>query len=618
MTQSISQAEQLPARPATQTLTIEHLLYASILLVAIVVRFVGLVDAPLSPAESAASWPAWLAATQTTVSGAPAPASALLYGIQSLLFWIAGSSDFLARVVPALVSTATVMLPWFWRNWLGRWAALAVALLFAIDPWLTAWGRSADGSALAIFLGLLAVTAIWHWRHAETVAGAGRWERTVAVAAALLLASGPLAWGMLPVVLIFAAVYVWPGGDRTYPVQWQRSSLVWFGVALALGATGSALRPEAIGALSTSLSAWFAAIAGQPANPLAWPFVRLVIDQPLLALLGPAGLAILSLDARPQARSSLALVVWLWLAWGLLLWLLPGRHPMVLPLVGIPLALSVGYLTERVAAGSADGLTALELLALLTVQVVLVVAGVIWLVALVENQIASGQVWLTGIIIVALAVIVWVIYGFWAGWGLMARLAFYFYGALLLALTVRSSWQLNQGQSLMQPDGFWPATTSPDVRLLVQDMERLSSARRGDPNQADTFVVYDVAPDPVLGWYLRERRNLEHVRSVDAAQIQAQGFATLGAPNWPLIVAPAARDETLVLPDPYIGSDYDAVVTWSLSMLPPRPPADAADLAAQDPQRDWSTYQRPRLRWLMYRKVEEPPIVESVTLWTAR
>ena len=59
-------------------------------------------------------------------------------------------------------------------------------------------------------------------------------------------------------------------------------------------------------------------------------------------------------------------------------------------------------------------------------------------------------------------------------------------------------------------------------------------------------------------------------------------------------------------------------MTWSLSMLPPRPPADAADLAAQDPQRDWSIYQRPRLRWLMYRKVEEPPVVQPVTLWTAR
>ena len=86
MTQSISSAGPLPARQTTQTLTVEHLLYAAILLAALGIRFIGLADAPLSPAESATAWPAWLAATQTTVAGAPAPASALLYGLQSLLF----------------------------------------------------------------------------------------------------------------------------------------------------------------------------------------------------------------------------------------------------------------------------------------------------------------------------------------------------------------------------------------------------------------------------------------------------------------------------------------------------------------------------------------------------
>ncbi|MCB0041678.1 MAG: hypothetical protein KDE23_18475, partial [Caldilinea sp.] len=388
------------------------------------------------------------------------------------------------------------------------------------------------------------------------------------------------------------------------------------GIALAVGATGLVLRPEAVGALSTSLSAWFAALTGASANPAAWPFVRLVVDQPLLVVFGPIGLALLTLDARRRDQSSLALLAWLWLAWGLLTWLLPGRQPLVLPLVGLPLALSAGYLAERVAAGRADGLTALELLALLTVQIVLAVAGAIWLVALVDSQIVSGQPWFTGLIIVALSLVVWVIYGFWAGWGLMARLAFYFYGALLLALTVRSTWQLNQMFGLMQPGGIWPASTSPDMRLLVEDVERLSSARRGDPNQAELLAVYDVAPDPVVGWYLRDMRNLEHVRGVDASTFQAQSFAALGAPNWPLIVAPATRNDSLALPDPYIGSDYDEVVVWNTAMLPQPPVDDASDV--QDPQRTWSTYQRPLLRWLMYRKVEQPPTVQSVTLWAAR
>jgi len=617
MTQSFSSAGAFPARQATQVLTVEHLLYAAILLAAIGVRFVGLADAPLAPDESAASWSAWLAATQTTVAGAPVPASALLYGMQSLLFWIAGSSDFLARVVPALASTAMVVLPWFWRAWLGRWVALTVALLFAVDPWLTAWGRRADGSALAILLGLLAITAIWHWRYAPTAEASRRWVCTGAVALGLLLASGPLAWGMLPIVLIFAAVYVWSGGGHSDGQRVQANSLIWFGIGLALGATGLALRPEAVGALSTSISAWFTTLAGEAVNPAAWPFVRLVLDQPLLALFGPIGLVLLTLDARRRNLSALALVVWLWLAWALLTWLLPGRQPAVLPFAGLPLAISTGYLAGRVAEESAAGLTSLELFALLAIQIVLAVAGAIWLVALVDSQVVSDQPWFAGFIIIVLAVIVWVMYGFWAGWALMVRLAFYFYGMLLLMLTVRSTWQLNQVHGLMQPDGFWPASTSPELRLLVEDVERLSSARRGDPNQADVLVVYDVAPDPVMGWYLRDMRALEHVRGIDASTFQAQEFAARDALRWPLIVAPTTRNDALVLPNPYIGSDYGDVVMWDIAMLPQLPTDDAAP-DAQDAQRRWSAYQRPLLRWFMYRKIEEPPTVQSVTLWAAR
>ena len=617
MTQSFSPTGALPARQGTHSLAIEHLLYAAILLTAIGVRFVGLADTLLAPDESAASWIAWLAATQTTVAGAPAPASALLYGTQSLLFWMVGSSDFLARVVPALASTATVLLPWFWRAWLGRWAALTVALLFAVDPWLTAWGRRADGSALAILLGLLAIMAIWHWRSAPTAASSWRWACTGAMVLGLLLTSGPLAWGMLPVVLIFAGVYVWPGGGHSARVRVQASWLLWFAMGLGLGATGLVLRPEAVGALSTSVSAWFGALASEAANPAMWPFVRLVFDQPLLAVFGLLGLALLTLDARRRNLSALALVVWLWLAWALLTWLLPGRQPMVLPLAALPLAISAGYLAGRVAEDRPAGLTLLELFALLAIQLVLVVAGVLWLVSWVDSQVVSSQHWTAGLIVGALAVVVWGIYGFWAGWSLMARLVFYFYGALLLMLTVRSTWQLNHVHAFMQPDGFWQVSTSPELHLLVEDMERLSSARRGDPNQADIFVVYDVAPSPVMGWHLRDMRNLKHVRGVDASIFPVQDFAAQGRPHGPFIVVPTPRNDSLTLPNSYIGSNYDVAVVWNLQMLPQRPTDDAAS-AAQDPQRIWGAYQRPPLRWFMYRKIEEPPSVQSVTLWVER
>ncbi|MCS6827325.1 MAG: hypothetical protein NZ553_11990, partial [Caldilinea sp.] len=141
-------AEEKAASEGAARLTGEHLLYALILAAAVIVRFIGLGAEPLSPQESAAAWSAWLAANQQFVGGAPAPESALLYGLQSLLFWMIGDGDAQARVIPALFGVATVLLPWFWRPWIGRTAALVTAALFAIDPWLMAFSRRSDSAAL--------------------------------------------------------------------------------------------------------------------------------------------------------------------------------------------------------------------------------------------------------------------------------------------------------------------------------------------------------------------------------------------------------------------------------------------------------------------------------------
>lgn len=593
-----------------RVLTLEHALYVVILLAAAVVRFVGLGAEPLSPTESAHAWSAWLAANQATVAGAPAPVSALYYGLHALIFWLFGSSDWLARLLPALAGLATVMLPWFWRDWLGRHAALVLAALFAFDPWLMAWGRRADPLALTIFLALLTLTALWRWNFSPQAATARWWERIGAVALAFLIASGPWGWAWLPVLVIFALLYLWQA--RTYTLQ--RTTFVWFGVALALAITGFALRPEAIAALSASLTVWIGEVSGAAATqPLSWPWQRLLLDQPLLAVFGPLGLAALWLGAARGAtdRRRLALFVTAWLAWAWLLWLLPGRPVAGLSLAGVPLAMAAATLIGRAVAAPWGDLTWLELFTLLLVQTVLVVAALFWLAALVDSVVLNNQVWLTSGIIVALMVGVWVIFGVWAGWRATGRVALLFYVALLGLMTVRSGWQLNHTVALMQPNGFWPAVTSADVRNLVQDVERLSSIRRGDPHQIDMQVVYDVSPDPMLGWQLRAMRNLQHVGAADVSSLQTDPALSV-APVLPLVVAPTSRNDTLALPDPYIGAEYTTVMRWQPTLLPP---AGAGEV---DAQLEWTNFWRPRLQWLLYRKASTPPAAESVTLWAPR
>ncbi|HAJ36294.1 MAG TPA: hypothetical protein DCL15_11430 [Chloroflexi bacterium] len=592
-------------------MTLEHALYLAILAVAAIVRFVGLGAEPLSPTESAHAWSAWLAANQVTVANAPAPDSALYYGLHALLFWLFGSGDGLARLLPALASLATVALPWFWRDWLGRHAALVLAALFALDPWLTAWGRRAEPLALTILLALLALTALWRWNFARQPLVAQRWERVGAVSLAFLIASGPWGWAWLPVLLLFVLVYLWR--ERNYTLQ--RATFIWFGVALALALTGLTLRPEAIAALSASLTNWIGEVSGAAgAQPLGWPWQRLLLDQPLLTIFGALGVAGLWFSAAQGEgqRRRLAIFVTAWLVWAWFLWLLPGRSVAALPLAGAPLAIAAAMLLGRAVAAPWGELTRLELSTLLVVQSVLVVAALSWLAALVDSVVLNSQVWLTSGLLVALMVGVWGIFGVWAGWRETGRVALLFYAVLLGLMTVRSTWQLNHTVALMQPNGFWSAITSPDVRNLVRDVERLSSIRRGDPNQIDMQVVYDVSPDPVLGWQLRAMRNLRHVGAASVESVQGDSAPGAAPPVLPLVVAPTPRNDTLALPDPYIGARYTTVVRWQPTMLPP------ANDDGADAQLQWTTFWRPRLQWLLYRKASTPPAGETVTLWAPR
>ena len=606
------------AAETTAGVTVEHLLYGAVAVIAVALRFAGLADAPLAPAEAGHAWAAWLAAHATPVANAPAPANALLYGLDALIFFLFGGDDLQALLIPALAGVATVLLPWFWRAQLGRTAALIVALLLAVDPWLTALSRQAGGASLAIFLALVALTALWRW-----LEGGGRaWERTLAVSTGLLLTAGALAWSFVP-VLALAAWLGWRNSDKSRPTL-SRGTLFWFLGALLVGATGMATRPEALAAVGASLTAWICGVTGCGAAPQPWWWgpVRLWIDQPLLVAFGPLGLLFLWLRGR---RRSLALLLTLWAAWGLLLCLLPGRNAQALVMLSLPLTLAAGLLLARLLHMPLGDVSGLEIAVLLTVETVLLVSGVVWLASLMDGGAYNQQLLLTGVILLALALLIWVVFGFWAGWRAAVKLAGLFFAALLLLTTVRSAWLLSHTGGPLRPDGFWPAQSERGIRLLAEDVQRLSSLRRGDPHETMVQVVTAVAPDPVLGWYLRTMRD---VRWVLAPQPDAAGM-TAAAPGLhpdaaaPLIITPGDQGwaENPALAG-YLGSSYGVRWQWAMAQLPALPAVDetqsgldAQQLAELRSQQAWAQETRPRLEWLFYRTVGNMPAIETVELW---
>src|SRR4051812_2446594 len=140
------------ARPAPRTapvsnwLSVERLLYGAALGIGVWLRLWSLGVRPLSPWEASNSWPAWLSANGLHIVDAPAPNSALYYGLQWLLFWTGVNNDGGARFISVVAGAYMIILPWWWRGFLGRRVALLFAFLIAFDSWLLGYSRLADGA----------------------------------------------------------------------------------------------------------------------------------------------------------------------------------------------------------------------------------------------------------------------------------------------------------------------------------------------------------------------------------------------------------------------------------------------------------------------------------------
>ena len=62
-------------------------------------------------------------------------------GLSALLFTLFEPSFFFARLIPALFGTSLILVPWFWRDRIGKTAALVIAFGLAIDPTLLSFSR---------------------------------------------------------------------------------------------------------------------------------------------------------------------------------------------------------------------------------------------------------------------------------------------------------------------------------------------------------------------------------------------------------------------------------------------------------------------------------------------
>jgi hypothetical protein len=548
----------------------EGWLYWLAFLIAIGFRLIKLGASPLTDSESQFALQALhIAQGKETILG-PQPAYILF---TSVFFLVIESTNFMARFVPAIVGSALVFAPYYFREKIKPLPALILAFLIVFDPGLVALSRQASGTILAVTFLFFA----WGmWRNGRVI--------PAGIFAALALLSGPSIWSgvlMLGLASIFLRNISNPINK---PAQGElRSVLIALIATLLLAGTLFFTTPNGLSALFDSLPAY---LQGWTSPSVFSP------GRILLALFAyePLGifLAVFALirGFRLGSRRVIRLSVWLGVS---LLIAVFYRQTTELAWVIIPLLIPAAqelsrsfdiYFEERVEISVVAG-AIMILLIYIWFNVASIGLNPYEQIAstamplfgrLVQLPFGARYVVLFGASLILVVCVSLVAFG-WSP--RTARLGMTWSFSLFLGIyALASAW----GASGMRtPNGveLWTPDQSPiQVDLLISSIDDISLFSTGHIDaQPVTVMGID---SPALEWALRDHA-VEVVAVLDP----------LNAP--PIVITPVMNE--LGLPSAYRGQDF----TWR------QPPV-------------WDGLQYPDwVRWLVYRQL--PRQTETVILW---
>ena len=552
---------------------------------AAVLRLWNLEASPLSAREAAQAVAAF--------NGAPIPAggSPLLFGINQLLFGLFGTTvnDSGVRLAAALIGTIMVLLPILFRSHIGRYGALAAALMLAISPTLVAASRSLDGSIVAAACALAVIGfGLRYFTAQKRIDLIG-----LAISIGLGLTSGA---GLITIGLVLIPalwiVYRWIASDDDRAKLQQlrheehtlRDAVLIGGVTCILAATALFLRPMGLANVPESVSAWLGAWSAMDSMGALRLFQILLVYEPLIVLFGLASL-IMSL----RRLTGLIMLLSMWTIGAFIVALLqPGRQVFDLALVLTPLALLGGLVIDRLAhdleqhgAWRSEGLFWI------------IAAVVLGFVAINASQTAMGAVSSSSFLgmplnlatslslgMVLLAIVIGGVFALLIGWRATLRAAAVTLFVSLVVISFSSAWSLTQVRAGNPRELLWgPTATSLDVRAMREAIEAASERRTGFLDQAQVAVTLP-QDDPVLRWYLRDFKQAQYNAVVSDLK--------------PIIIAPQGSTFPPFVTDTYQGAPFSTQTLWEPSQLT-----------------DSDT-----LRWWLYRESNTAPLpVRTYVVW---
>ncbi len=189
----------------------ELALYALLLIIAIVTRFYDLGSRVMSHDESLHTVYSWNLYAGKGYVHDPLMHGPFLFHINALIYFLFGDNDFTARISTALFGAVLVVLPYWFRPWLGRLGALSTSFMILISPGLLYYSRYIRHDIfISVWTVLMFLAFFQYMRYRRNT-----WLYIGAAAIALMLSTKEVAFihGFIGATFI-ALIFLWENVSR--------------------------------------------------------------------------------------------------------------------------------------------------------------------------------------------------------------------------------------------------------------------------------------------------------------------------------------------------------------------------------------------------------------------
>ncbi|MGH2614686.1 MAG: phospholipid carrier-dependent glycosyltransferase, partial [Thermomicrobiales bacterium] len=316
--------------------------------VALALRLLRLDTWALGASEAMRAYDAWtLFRGQPSATGGSIPdVGPLLLLLEGSAFFLFGTTDVVARLVPALAGLGLVALPLALRRWVGGPAALGMAALAALSPTLVYASRVISPEIVIAALALAAVVCLVRLGEAGIMVPPRGPAIALGVVTGAAFAAGPSAVTVaitLAVGLALAALAS-PEGTIRRGLRALRGRGEWLAFLIAaivtvlLGFTRFLSYPAGIAGAGETLAAWWCLLTESSGQPVQLFLLALVIYEPIAVVFAVAALV------RERGERQDAVVLFAgWAAAAFAVWSFSaGRDPEHAIHVALPLVMLGG------------------------------------------------------------------------------------------------------------------------------------------------------------------------------------------------------------------------------------------------------------------------------------